>query len=701
MRRLAAIIIVLCSASTVFAQDAYDKIAAIKSSVKSIQGMRPAPDGEHYTLRRGNVIERRAYADRSRSEVVAEVPFDFADYSFSPDGQTLLLSDKRSVRPIYRHSFSADYLLMPLGGEPVKVLEGVRDVSFSPDGRHLAFAKDNNLYLYDIAAATAIPLTCDGQWNSIINGTSDWVYEEEYGFTRAYSFSPDGSRIAWLRFDESEVPMASIVRYDGMAGDSVLTFKYPRAGERNSAVQLMVCDIATGRTERIDTGSESDQYILQPSWTPAGELWFFRINRRQNHIEAVLQRADGTQKVIYDEQSPLYVDRPDSNTLVFIDGDRFLVREETTAGWWHLYLHSISRGRLNAVTSGEWEVTSLVAADKKYAWYLSTETSPLRRNLYRINLNGKGKRRLTDRDGFYTVAAGAGMRYYTATFSNTETPDIVTVHRGDGTVVDTLLDNRKTVVAGKPRRDFFSFTTERGDELNGYMVLPAGFDPSQRYPVLLTQYSGPASQQAADRWRLDWEDALADCGYIVVCADGRGTGFRGEAFKKSTYGHLGELEVEDQLSLARHMAARGYVDAGRIGIYGWSYGGFMALSCALKGDGLFKMAIAVAPVTSWRYYDTIYTETYNGLPQDNAAGYDDFSPVNFASRLHDRTRLMIMHGTADDNVHLKNSMEMMRALTAAGKQFDLMLYPDQNHSMLPDGSAAIRRKMLAYTLGNL
>ena len=295
------------------------------------------------------------------------------------------------------------------------------------------------------------------------------------------------------------------------------------------------------------------------------------------------------------------------------------------------------------------------------------------------------------------------MKYYVATYSSASTPTIVTVHRADGHAVDTLVDNRRRIadLGVELRREFFTFTTERGDTLNAYRVLPDGFDPSQRYPVLLTQYSGPGSQEVADRWRVDWEDALATHGYIVVCADGRGTGYRGEAFKKVTTGRLGELEVEDQLSLARYMASQEYVDADRIGIYGWSYGGFMALGCALKGDGIFKMAIAVAPVTSWRYYDTIYTEIYNGLPQDNPAGYDDNSPVNFADRLADRTQLLIMHGSSDDNVHLKNTMEMVRSLTRAGKRFDLMIYPDQNHSMLPSNTADIRRKMISYTLEHL
>ena len=686
------------------AQDDYDRITALRNANSGIAGMRSTNDGEHYTFRSGRDILRRSYADRQAEELVQSVPFAFADYRLSPDEQMILVAGSSALRSIYRHSFATDYFLGPVGGELQPILNDVRDVTFSPDGRKLAYSKDNNLYIYDIAARTSAAVTADGRWNSIINGTTDWVYEEEYGFTRAYAFSPDSRQLAYLRFDESEVPTAAIVRYDfGEQRDSTLTFKYPRAGERNSTVTLHLCDIASGKVSQVETGPDTDQYILNVAWTPAGELYFYRVNRRQNLFEVVLQRNDGTQKVIYSERSEHYVERPDGGTVTFIDGDRFLVREETTTGWMHLYLHSITKGRLNAVTSGRWEVTSLVGTDGRSVWYTSTEASPLRRDLYVTGLNGKGKRRLTSGSGYNTVAPSAGMKYYVSTFTDASTPNIVTVHRGDGRAVDTLADNRAAVAAAgrKPVRDFFTFVTERGDTLNAYRVLPDGFDPSRRYPVLLTQYSGPGSQQVADRWTVDWEDALAAHDCIVVCADGRGTGFRGEAFKKATTGRLGELEVEDQISLARCMAAQEYVDPDRIGIYGWSYGGFMALGCALKGDGLFKMAIAVAPVTSWRYYDSIYTEIYNGVPQENPSGYDDNSPVNFADRLADRTRLLIMHGSSDDNVHLKNTMEMVRALTREGKRFDLMIYPDQNHSMRPDNMADIRRKMISYTLEQL
>jgi len=685
------------------AQNEYEEVRRARMANRTVAGLRPTADGEHYTVRDRSGIVRHAYADRSDTVRLLRTGFPIADYAFSPDEQSILFADARSVKPIYRRSYTADYWLADGTDTPRKILEGVRDVSFSPDGRRLAFAKGNDLYLYDRSDGGTLRITDDGEWNAVINGTSDWVYEEEYGFTKAYAFSPDASKIAYLRFDESRVPTFEMMRYDNTLYNKAYSFKYPKAGDANSTVELWVYDIAKGEKRKIDTGCETDQYIFNPEWTPAGELYFYRVNRLQNRFEVVLQRRNGSQRVIYSEESPRYVERPDAQTITFVDAHRFIVREETTAGRMHLYLHTAFGGRLYTLTKGDWDVTSIVAADNRRVYYMSTEQSPLRRDLYSVAIDGKGKRRLTTADGFHTIMPSRGMKYYVQTFSNSATPNIVTVHRADGQAIDTLADSRAAVAAHGEwaQRKFAKFATERGDTLDYYIQLPPDFDPSKRYPVLLTQYSGPGSQQVRDRWSLDWEDALTRKGYIVACCDGRGTGFRGEEFKKCTYGDLGRRETEDQISFARMLAALPYADAGRIGIYGWSYGGFMALNCALHGDGLFKMAIAVAPVTSWRYYDTIYTEIYNGLPQDNPAGYDDNSPLTHAAKLSPRTRLLIMHGTADDNVHFQNSMEMCRALNRAGKQYDMMIYPDQNHSMLPNCTGNIRQKMIEYTLENL
>ena len=699
----------LFCAAGVQAQNEYAEIARLNSLNERVYGIRSMADGEHYTVREENDIRRYAYATAGEGVSLLPTPAPnlvITDYGFSPDERMILIASGR--HPIYRHSYTTQYQLVADGRvQPVLTeAEAPRDASFSPDGSRIVYSDRNDLYVYDIQSRKTRRLTDDGAWNSVINGTTDWVYEEEFGTTRAYAFSPDGTQLAFLRFDESEVPLMEMMRFDGKLYNTAYSFKYPKAGEKNSVVELWVADLASGAKRRIDTGGETDQYIPRIGYTPDGRLWYYRLNRRQNTFEVVLCEPHGAQRVIYEERSQQYVERVDDATITFVDKDRFLVRQESHTGYMHLYLYSIRRGFLAQVTKGPWEVTAVVGTDGKRVWYLSTETSPLRRNLYSVRLDGKEKRRLTTGEGYYTVAPSRGMKYCITTFSNATTPNRVEICDGEGTPVRTLADSRalreELAATRRPVKEFFTFTTERGDTLNAYIVKPRDFDPSKRYPVLLTQYSGPGSQQVADRWSLDWEDALVDKGYIVVSADGRGTGFRGERFKKQTYGRLGALEVEDQLSLARHMAAQPWIDPARIGIYGWSYGGFMATSCALKGLGLFRMAIAVAPVTSWRYYDTIYTEIYNNLPQYNAAGYDENSPIHFARMLDDgKTRLLLIHGTADDNVHFQNTIEMARALNRAGKQYDMMIYPDQNHSMMPDDTHNVRQKMIDYTLEHL
>ena len=700
IKKLTLLVAIFTLASSVlYAQKTFQELGQISRLNRGVSGLRSMNDGEHYTISRGGAVLRFSYTDESVCDTLYKGRF--SSYALSPKEDMIVVGN--NFRPVYRRSFYADYDIVTVpDGRTVQSLKNIRDLSLSPDSKMIAYAKDNNLFISELGGAERA-VTTDGEWNKTINATADWVYEEEYGFTKAYAFSPDSKKIAYLRFDESEVPMFEMMRFDGDLYNKPYTFKYPKAGDKNSVVELWLYDIATGQKTKIDVGAEKDQYVPFIEWTPAGELYFFRINRKQNHFEVVLCRESGEQKVIYDETSPTYVERPALSTIRFIDGDQFIVQNETATGWNHIYLHSVEKGLVRALTSGEWQVTSVVEATSDRVYYMSTETSSLRRNLYSIDYKGKKKERLTEKDGTYSISPSKGMKYYISNYISASSAREVELRDGKGKLIRTLVENPEMEERLKtlPKKEFFIFTTERGDKLNAYIIKPLDFDPQKKYPVLLTQYSGPGSQQVADSFSLGWENVMVANGYIVVCCDGRGTGYMGEQFKKQTYGNLGELEVEDQISFARYMASQPYVDAERIGIYGWSYGGFMALGCALKGDGLFKMSIAVAPVTSWRYYDTIYTEIYNGLPQENPAGYDDNSPINFADRLSDRTKLLIMHGTADDNVHFQNTVEMCHALNRAGKQYDMMIYPDQNHSMAPSYSTLIREKMIQYTLDNL
>ena len=709
MKRLLSTIAMLAVVFTASAQVSYQQMLdARKQSAPDYiapASLTPALGTDQYMELEGNCVKLYDYHKESEGVVVFKTDNDIMSYVKSPDGTMALYEKWEGESPrqeIYRHSFISDYYIACPDGSTIKI-DDVRDISFSPNSKFLAMGYNNDIFLYDLTTNDIYNITDDGKWNHIINGTTDWVYEEEYGFTKAYAFSPNSEEIAYLKFDESRVKEFEMMRYDNNLYNIAYRFKYPKAGEENSIVTLHVYNLATRETRKVDTGAEIDQYIPRIGYTPAGNLFYYRVNRLQNHFEVVMVEADGSQRVIYDEQDERYVERPNDKNITFIDGERFIVREETSAGWFHLYLHSVAEGRICALTSGEWEVTDIVgiSPNKKLVYYMSTEQSPLERHLYSVTLDGKKKSCILSKPGYWRVYPSANMKYFAAEHSATNCYPTAAVYDAKGKMLRSLMTEAPATSEPEYQRIYNTFTTERGDELQYYLIYPENFDPAQQYPVLMTQYSGPGSQEIANRWTADWEETLARNGYIVACCDARGTGYRGEEYKKVTYANLGNCEVEDQLSFARHLALKNFVDANRIGIYGWSYGGFMALGCALKGDGIFKMAIAVAPVTSWRYYDSIYTEIYNGLPQDNPAGYDDNSPINFADRLSPNTRLLIIHGTADDNVHFQNAMEMCRALNKAGKQYDMMVYPDQNHSMRPTAMGHIRQKMVDYCLENL
>ncbi len=708
MKKLIFTIVALASMATAEAQVSYLEMVEAREPATSYINpalLTPVDGTDKYMELDGKRVVMYDYAKSSEGRVEFTSDNVLMSYKKSPDGTMAIYEKWEGCSPrkeIYRHSFTSDYYIACADGSTIKI-DDVRDISFSPDNKFLAMAYNNDIFLYDLTTNDIYNITDDGEWNHIINGTTDWVYEEEYGFTKAYQFSPDGRELAYLKFDESRVKEFEMMRFDGALYNSAYSFKYPKAGEENSIVTLHVYDMTSGQTREIEVGTENDQYIPRIDYTPAGNLFYYRVNRLQNHFEVVMVERDGTQRVIYDEHDERYVERPSVATITFIDESRFIVREETSAGWFHLYLHSVDEGRLYAITEGEWEVTQLVGVspNKKTVYYMSTEKSPVERHFYSISIDGKDKRCLLSKPGYWRVYPSADMRYFAAEHSATDCYPTAAVYNSKGKQVRSLMQGEPSTAVPAYQRNYYTFQTERGDELSYFLIYPEKFDPNKQYPVLMTQYSGPGSQEIANRYVTDWEETLARNGYIVACCDARGTGFRGEEFKKVTYANLGKAEVEDQLSFARHLASLSFIDGERVGIYGWSYGGFMALGCALKGNGLFKMAIAVAPVTSWRFYDSIYTEIYNGLPQDNPAGYDDNSPINFADRLSNNTRLLIIHGTADDNVHFQNTIEMCRALNRAGKQYDMMVYPDQNHSMRPDDMYNVRQKMVDYCLENL
>ena len=572
--KLAIAAIAVTAAGTAFAQTTFAELQQINRLNQGVWGLRSMQDGEHYTVSSRGAIVRHSYADATVCDTIYKGKF--ATYQFSPDEDMIILGN--NSRPIYRHSAYVDYeIVNTADGKNVATLKDVRDLTLSPDSKLVAFAKDNNLYVGELGKEP-VAITTDGKWNHIINGTADWVYEEELGFTQGYAFSPDSKKIAYMRFDESRVPLFEMMMFNGTLYNKPYTFKYPKAGDANSIVEVWLYDIATGKKEKINVGPNPNQYISSLGWTPAGELYFSRLNRKQNHLEVIVCHADGSQSTIYDEQSPIYVERT-SDIIRFIDEDRFIVTSETRTGWNHIYLHSMKKGFIAPITSGEWEVTQIVETTDKQIYYMSTESSPLRRNLYSIDYKGKKKQRLTALEGTYSISPSNGMKYYISTFSSANSPRTVEICDSKGKSIRTLVENKELAekMATLPQKEFFTFTSERGDKLNAYFIKPVNFDATKKYPVLMTQYSGPGSQSVSDNFGMGWEYVLAAHGYIVACVDGRGTGFMGEHFKKQTYGQLGKLEVEDQLSFAKWLGQQSYIDAERIGIYGWSFGGFMAL----------------------------------------------------------------------------------------------------------------------------
>ncbi|MGA9639299.1 S9 family peptidase [Flavobacterium sp.] len=611
-------------------------------------------------------------------------------YSFDPTGKMILLATNK--RPIYRHSFTADYFLYDITSKQLtKLFESpVQEPTFSPDGKKIAFAKENNLFVYDMESKTTTAITTDGKKNEIINGISDWVYEEEFSFVRAFDWSTDSKKIAYLRFDETHVPDYSMVIYGQNLYPSIETFKYPKAGEQNSKVSVHIYEVASAHSKKINLDNYTDFYIPRIKWTNDASVLSAKIlNRHQNNLDLLfVDTQTGNTKVVLNEKNKTYIDFVDKDNLSFLENNRFIWMSEQD-GFNHIYLYDKTGKLINQVTKGNWEVTQFYGYDEKNetVFYESVEKGSIYRDVYRIGLDGKNKECLTKKTGTNKATFSPNFQYFINDFSAANQPSIYTLNESKkGEELQIIEDNEGLTTILKPydlpAKTFFTLKTAKGNELNAWIIKPKDFNASKKYPVLMYQYSGPGSQQVKNEWNSYddyWFMMLAQQGYIVACVDGRGTGFKGEAFKKVTYKELGKYELEDQIDAAKVLASYPYVDVARIGIFGWSYGGFMASNCILKGNEIFKMAIAVAPVTNWRFYDSIYTERYMQTPQENPSGYDDNSPLNFVSHL--KGKYLLIHGSADDNVHLQNTMKMSEALIQANKQFDSQIYPDKNHSI--------------------
>lgn len=609
-------------------------------------------------------------------------------YKFDVSEKMILLACNSNQ--IFRHSFTANYYLYNIETKQlIKLFDfQIQEPTFSPDGKKIAYAKENNLYVYDLDSKKSTPVTVDGKKNNIINGITDWVYEEEFAFVRAFEWSADSKKLAYIRFDESQVPEFSMSIFGKDLYPTIETFKYPKAGEKNSLVSLHIYDVNTNVTKQINLGNYNNFYIARMKWTnDANVLSAQVLNRHQDNLDLLfIDGNSGAVKVVLNEKDKAYVNVTDN--LTFLKGNNFIWTTEKD-GFNHIYVYDKTGKLKNQVTKGKWEVTNYYGFDEKTntVFYQSVENGSINRDVYRIGLNGKNKVRLSKNSGTSAATFSPNFQYYINTFSSASQPTTYTLNETRmGKQVQAIENNK--VLASKlknydlPSKEFFVLRTEKGNELNAWMIKPKDFDAAKKYPVFMYQYSGPGSQEVNNDWNDIndyWFMMLAQQGYIVTCVDGRGTGFKGADFKKVTQKELGKYELEDQIDAAKVIGNYPFVDKARIGIFGWSYGGFMASNCILKGNDVFKMAIAVAPVTNWRFYDSIYTERYMQTPQENASGYDENSPINHVEKL--KGKFLLIHGSGDDNVHVQNSMQMMEALIQANKQFDSQIYPDKNHGI--------------------
>ena len=673
--------------------------------------------GDYYTLLDFNRETRSTAVDKYSYETLEKVSTivdskDLSDldyfesYSFNVDETKLLLNTESE--PIYRHSENALFYVYDL---KTKQLQKVADVkiqqaTFSPDSQKIAYVLNNNIYIIDLSSDQTIQITFDGKRNEIINGVTDWVYEEEFGFVRAFQWNANGTSLAFLRFDETKVPEFTMMRYGADLYPFPNTFKYPKAGEKNSDVSLHIYDLNKKTTANIDLGDY--EYIPRLKWTKDVNLLAVQtINRRQNDLKLnIVDRRNSKVSLLLNEVSDTYVNVRD--VLTFLDDNSFIWRSEKD-GFDHLYHYNADGSLKNQVTKGDWDITNFYGVDekKKKLFYRSVEDGSINKTVYVIDLDGKNKKRISRDSGINAASFSKNNKYFINNFSDAKTPSIYTLHSSDGKLLKEVKDNKaiqqKFTAYNASHKEFSTITTKDGT-FNMWMIKPVDFDANKKYPVLMYQYSGPGVQTVTNSWNgYDeyWYFMLAAKGYIVVSVDGRGTGGKGTAFTKVTYKELGKYETIDQIEAAKELGKRDYIDADRIGIWGWSYGGFTSSNALLKGPDVFKMAIAVAPVTNWRLYDTVYTERYMQTPQENASGYDDNSPLFFADKL--KGKYLLVHGSGDDNVHVQNSMQMINALIKADVPFDSELYPDRTHGIYRGQNTRLHlyKKMTDFILENL
>ncbi|MDL2222951.1 S9 family peptidase [Bacteroidales bacterium OttesenSCG-928-M11] len=671
-------------------------IVSGKYASRGIREMRSLPDGEHFTMlsedrksilkysyQTGQVVETLFNVDKARETKIENIQ----GYLINNTGTRILVWNEREG--IYRRSFRASYYdydvrrnyLKPLSETPGKIMSPL----FSTDGRMCAFVRDNNIWIKKFDYDTEIQVTKDGSFGNILNGITDWVYEEEFSITQLMSWSEDSNFLAYVKSEESNVPNFSFQVFDGSLYPSSYSYKYPKPGENNSQVACFAYNVETKDTKKMEIPLEENGYIPMIHFTEnKDQLAVMTLNRHQNLFRMYLANPRSTlAKQIFQEENPYYIDSDWVQNIKFSKDNFIYVSEKD--GYAHIYLYTITGVLEKQMTSGKWDVTALYGFNPttKAVYYQSAEESPLKRSVYKIDTKGN-KTKLSKEDGTNSAAFSSSFRYYINTFTNKDTPAKIAIHSEAGKELSIIQDNaelkKNLADLDLPEREFFTFQNETGESLNGWIMKPTNFNTGTQYPLVMIQYSGPNSQTVNDRYEVAWHHYLCNLGYIVAAVDGRGTAARGQEFRKCTYMQLGIFESDDQVAAANYLGSLPYIDNQRIAIWGWSFGGTTTLMSMSRGNGIFKAGIAIAPVTDWRYYDSIYTERYMRTPKENFTNYDLCAPTKLAKQL--QGNLLLVHGTSDDNVHYINSLYYAEALVEAEKQFDMQIYTNKEHSIL-------------------
>jgi dipeptidyl-peptidase-4 len=666
-------------------------------TAKRVPGFNFQNDGKHYTRLEENVVKQYDLTTGLPtkdlfvgSANVIDRTFNgkFDNYTFNADETKMLIST--GTESIYRRSSKANYFVYDKASKTLSPLfEGGKQMyaTFNAQSDKVAFVFENNIYYKDLKTDEVIQVTNDGEYNNIINGSADWVYEEEFAFAKAFFWSPDGRRIAFYRFDESEVREFTMTNYTNEMYPEYVTFKYPKVGEDNAKVSIHVYGLKGKKTTKAQLGSDWE-YIPRITWTKdPNKLCVTKMNRHQNKLELTLVDATtGAASSMLSEENKYYIDITDHLTFLE-DGERFIWTSEQD-GYNHIYLYNMSGKMEKQLTKGDYDVTTFYGVDEKngQVYYQAAKIHPIHRELYSVGINGKKDKKISAVNGWNTAQFSSTFDYYVNTHSTANAAPTYKVYDRNQNEIRVIEDNARMAKVQQKNKtqtvDFFDFKTSENVQLNGYMIKPANFDANKKYPVLMYVYGGPGSQTVEDTWggqNYWWFQMLAQKGYIVVSVDNRGTGARGQEFKKMTYQQLGKYETMDQIEAAKYLAQQSYVDAERIGIFGWSYGGYMSSLCLSKGADVFKTAIAVAPVTNWKWYDSIYTERYMRTYAENKDGFEQNSPINFANLMEGN--YLIVHGISDDNVHFQNAAEMVAALQSQNKRFDSLYYPNKNHGI--------------------